>query len=572
MEPGFSSRRRDHGNLLSRPSPKCEGDRFWVPAGQSVTIDGRQIGGMVYFGSGLKPVSSFRTGSEPALLDPGRKVSWSKPDSLGRLLPYWPSYCEMDPACRGAYLQWLIQGRQDPAASIGYVFLFFYGIERRVLVDAQISDRARAEIDGLLAEVERLLQIYGGNPSFRGYAGSFLGSARFLHRRIDPATLRPPRSRAGWSIPLSLKLGLGLSPPRGRRSPRSGPIPGCSTFPRSASRTPAQRCPEEFEELFRIRYRKRSRLGGLQVVPAGSPDRVGLRTREPQLRTVPSLSVHWSCPRSRSSAAPCASSRRSPTRPSRSSTSTAAGWAAPATRSPAAVALLRRSWREGGRTRRTSGSPSGWRAGWHRDRASVAGTAFVEVAGQDEREGLQARRRGAGRLPRPARVRPGAGRPLRRPVPGERPGGNLPAGRGRRPAEPGAAYHAAAVLLQLAATVSAADGEVSRPRSAICSRISRGRSICPRRSACGSRPTCAGCWLRRRASRGSRRRVGPLGETQRREIGQFLIAVAGADGHVGAEELKLLPRIYRLLGLEAQAVYSDVHAWRAPRRRPRPSR
>jgi hypothetical protein len=47
---------------------------------------------------------------------------------------------------------------------------------------------------------------------------------------------------------------------------------------------------------------------------------------------------------------------------------------------------------------------------------------------------------------------------------------------------------------------------------------------------------------------------------QRRGIGQFLIGVAGADGHIGSEELKLLIRIYALIGLDSQAVYSDVHA------------
>ena len=75
---------------------------------------------------------------------------------------YWPCYSMIDPASRAAYLHWLASGRKDPAAAVGYVFLFFYGIERRVLVDAQTSEQARSEIDGLLAEVERLLGIYGG--------------------------------------------------------------------------------------------------------------------------------------------------------------------------------------------------------------------------------------------------------------------------------------------------------------------------------------------------------------------------------------------------------------------------
>jgi hypothetical protein len=53
---------------------------------------------------------------------------------------YWPLYSGIDPASRAAYLHWLTGGRKAPEAYIGYVFLFFYGIERRVLVDAQASN------------------------------------------------------------------------------------------------------------------------------------------------------------------------------------------------------------------------------------------------------------------------------------------------------------------------------------------------------------------------------------------------------------------------------------------------
>ncbi|HJX29305.1 MAG TPA: tellurite resistance TerB family protein, partial [Thermoanaerobaculia bacterium] len=59
---------------------------------------------------------------------------------------------------------------------------------------------------------------------------------------------------------------------------------------------------------------------------------------------------------------------------------------------------------------------------------------------------------------------------------------------------------------------------------------------------------------------GLKKRIEPLPESQRHSIGQFLITVAGADGQVSAEEIKLLSKIYSLLGLEPQAVYSDIHA------------
>jgi len=53
-------------------------------------------------------------------------------------------------------LRWLVDGRQDPNCYIGYVFLYFYGLERRLLVDGRASPAAAAERESLLAEVRRL--------------------------------------------------------------------------------------------------------------------------------------------------------------------------------------------------------------------------------------------------------------------------------------------------------------------------------------------------------------------------------------------------------------------------------
>jgi len=124
-------------------------------------------------------------------------------------LDYWPSYAAISPRARAGYLEWLAAGRRNPGAPIGFVFLFFYGIERRVLVDAQTSEVARAEIDGLVDEIEALLAVYGDHPSFRGYASSFVEVGRLLHRSVPLDELEPRFDAAGWDVPLSTKLALG---------------------------------------------------------------------------------------------------------------------------------------------------------------------------------------------------------------------------------------------------------------------------------------------------------------------------------------------------------------------------
>ncbi|MFX9995561.1 TerB N-terminal domain-containing protein, partial [Acinetobacter baumannii] len=79
-------------------------------------------------------------------------------------MSYWPSYTDMSPAARRAFLDWMQDGRRNPAYGIGHVFMFFYGLEHRLFVDR--GDDAVL----LVREVERLLTIYGSNNSFRGYA------------------------------------------------------------------------------------------------------------------------------------------------------------------------------------------------------------------------------------------------------------------------------------------------------------------------------------------------------------------------------------------------------------------
>jgi hypothetical protein len=72
-------------------------------------------------------------------------------------LSYYPQYRWLTPDQRAVYLDWLAGGRKDEipeSRELGYVFLFFYGLERRLIVD-KIQDRE------VVAEIVRLLLHYG---------------------------------------------------------------------------------------------------------------------------------------------------------------------------------------------------------------------------------------------------------------------------------------------------------------------------------------------------------------------------------------------------------------------------
>lgn len=85
-------------------------------------------------------------------------------------LGYWPRYENMTPGQRGNYLHWLAAGKQEQIQDIGYAFVYFYGLERRVLIDGK-------DVDLIIPEVVRLLRCYPESRSFNGYLSHFIAFA-----------------------------------------------------------------------------------------------------------------------------------------------------------------------------------------------------------------------------------------------------------------------------------------------------------------------------------------------------------------------------------------------------------
>jgi hypothetical protein len=134
------------------------------------------------------------------VLDPSLRVgSAEKATALG----YWPSYSDIPAACRGVYLHWLADGRRRPETDIGYVFLFFYGLERRLLVDRPAAQEASA----LIAEINRLRSIYGANNSFEGYSRRLIEAATALG--MQDAEFTPTLDAQAGIFPMPLAVAIG---------------------------------------------------------------------------------------------------------------------------------------------------------------------------------------------------------------------------------------------------------------------------------------------------------------------------------------------------------------------------
>jgi hypothetical protein len=247
----------------------------WIPPMESTSVSGISLpGGMIYVGTSLK---SGYYDVEPALINPNLKVASGSVDISLPLTNYWPSYSDSSPEARKGYLQWLSEGRNNPATNIGYVFLFFYGLERRVLIDAPLDDTAKSDIPAIEAEVKRLLEIYGGNHSFRRYSTqflSFIASAQFGERAY---LQNPPMDKGdSYELPISLRIGLGQLAVDQVPVPADWALAWALAEPNIVRRTAVSRCAELFGRLFKQRYVE-VHGGGLLLKPNRTKLRVGYK-------------------------------------------------------------------------------------------------------------------------------------------------------------------------------------------------------------------------------------------------------------------------------------------------------
>jgi len=219
----------------------------WIPATETVTVSGRDIGGMVYVGTPpLLNNHGYRDKCR-AFIDPSLSVARTGGDRVGEGMSYWPGYSDISARSRATYLEWLASGRSDPSYDPGYMFLYFYGLERRFFVD-----QSNADAKDIIAEVRRMVSLYPENHSVKRYLGEFLDIATLAETEFE--ALEPTFERQGWELPFSLKYAIGARLDKGEHLSADWVLSWLICHPESHLRTPATRCREEFLALFKIRF------------------------------------------------------------------------------------------------------------------------------------------------------------------------------------------------------------------------------------------------------------------------------------------------------------------------------
>jgi tellurite resistance protein len=235
---------------IGGPSIKASGKPAKWVFSETATINGYVMtGGMLYVGEKLVDEGGYS--NDACLIDPRLKVK--RPGMPLSISPmgYWPRYAAQSEDNRARYLRWLASGRSGPVEEMGCLFLFFYGLERRLLIDGQKGLVSAPERESIVAEIRRLRSTYPSSGSFMSYSAGLLTAHWLLYG-------------GGGAIPDYLTEGgssIGVRVLLAQHSAEGKPLPPGLALrwlrlrpDYYKMRTPAKRCREEYERLFTIRY------------------------------------------------------------------------------------------------------------------------------------------------------------------------------------------------------------------------------------------------------------------------------------------------------------------------------
>ena len=550
------------GDYSDTPSPDealAESEACWIPPGKAVEVAGYSIpDGMIYVGEKLR--ATQRWGTDAALIDPRKTVSREQIDRTGSSMGYWPSYSDIYPGSRAAYLEWLASGRRDPNAYVGYVFLFLYGIERRLFHDIKGIGAVKAETPVLLDEVRELIKVYGGSSgSFDSYAANMVDALTLSANVDDYERASPPSVRVGWEYPIQFKLAVGALVQAGKPLPPEWALAWVRCNPEARLRTPADRCAREFDTLYKVRYAE-AFPAGLQIKPNKTRLKATYRPASPSLSEVeiplPDL------PDVTKLSAPLKQlmNLAETVQDELDQYSRQLGQGKEPDSIPALATLPSEAHPEAltGEAKLVIDAVMG----------GLESSAIVTLNSADLVALYPAKTAGKLTKKEATLLAQFLGQRGFGIEPDARYGGiNLSSTercvvyRLEGPdTEPGAGFRAATVLLHLGVAMAKADGEVSvdeqkrleehMEQALQLNEAERKRLAAHLQWLLADPPTLTG----------AKSRIQELEEKQRHSLGQFLISIAAADGHISPSEIKILSKIYPLLGLDPDTVYGDVHS------------
>ena len=252
----------------------------WVLPGDTVRIGKYTIrGGFFYLGHDLLCPDMGRYVDEPSLVDPELEYTRSQ-ERPGHCVccteNYIYGYSGLSPHEKALYLEWLAGERNDSECP-GYVYIYFCGIERRLLVDNRMGMVSRAEFMLLVEELKRLETVYGDClEKIGGSVNDLLSYAIMTNKHSDHGHTDTQIIKANLHLPGLFKFPLAVCSATGRPISPEVALAWVRNHPDYAPGTLSGNQEEEFDDLFLLGYEK---IFG-----------EGLRTRPPSTKTDLSIS------------------------------------------------------------------------------------------------------------------------------------------------------------------------------------------------------------------------------------------------------------------------------------------
>ncbi len=150
--------------IATKPAIAQNSPTIWLGPGKALCVHDFPLkDALVYVGQDLPSLRDAQH-LDPCLIQPSLAIesaSIQPSVSFSRIL----SYQSLSPSQRGCYLHWLSSGRNAPEIDSAYLYLYLYGLERRLLTDViqNVPDQQRSLEDfmALHLELERLQSLYG---------------------------------------------------------------------------------------------------------------------------------------------------------------------------------------------------------------------------------------------------------------------------------------------------------------------------------------------------------------------------------------------------------------------------
>ena len=239
----------------------------WIAQDESIKIKGKTITkGFFYYGNELlafsdEEMSYFgKNSNDAALVDDSLGILFDKKHKENEYLARINniSFENFSSKSRGAYINWLATDRADLNTPQQYLYLYFFGLERRIIIDSFKNEVSDDEFKSIFNELNRIYHTFSQHVSMAYRLSSLIDL--MLAVRFD--LLKDHKNKLTFTNRiLHLKLRLSICCHEKKPIPPELALNWMTSSPHYTHRITSVRCKEIFSRLFIETYKIKYKSG-----------------------------------------------------------------------------------------------------------------------------------------------------------------------------------------------------------------------------------------------------------------------------------------------------------------------